>query len=91
MMNLLAMQGVPGMVPSPEMMSNLNMMGINGMNGLTQMQMQLMMSYNNPPNFLYGNMPRAMNMGMMSMGLPNNQQMMFQPFRPNTLPILNLF
>jgi hypothetical protein len=92
MMNILAMQGVQGMVPSPEMIANLNMMGVNGMNGLTpQIQMQLMMGYNNPQNYLYGRMPGGMNMGMMGMGMPNNQQFMFPPYRQNMLPIQNLF
>jgi len=83
--------GVPGIVPSPEMIPNLNMMRVNGMNGLTQMQMQLIMSYNNSQNFLYGGMPAGMGMNMMGMGMPNGQQFMYPPYRQNIKPIQNLF
>jgi hypothetical protein len=67
------------------------MMGVNGMNGLTPMQMQLIMNYNNSQNFLYGRMPGGMGMGMMNMGVSNNQQFMYAPYRQNMKPIQNLF
>lgn len=83
--------GVPNLVPSAEIISNLGMMGVNGINGLTPMQMQLIMSYNNSQNFLYGRMAGGMGMGMMNMGVSNNQQFMYAPYRQNMKPIQNLF